>query len=427
MMSDVHNAPAAAPPAAAPAEAVINPNPVSTPAPVGPQAPPKPAGDIAGSPHRPESRRETIQKAFARAPGMGHNNPPEPMAKERQPPDRSRGQAEPKTAKSEPPPKIDLKKRPEQPREHGRFAAAPRPPGSTDDPPEARQPQPGARPQSPRPAVAPLPTHAPYHEPPDPRRWDQQARADWSTTPESVRGAVHRMHKEFAGAYQAMAADKKTMDSIRHFEHMARQQGTTLDRALTNYTGIEQQLRADPIAGLSTIVNNLNLRTSDGRQLQLRDIVHYLATQSPEGHQALQTRTQQTAQQHQMGQLLAGYNQLAQAIQLMQYRQQFRQTRRQVDRFAETHPRLEELADDIQRELRFGYRLPQAYQRAELLRPATHAAQTRTASAQTRHTDRSISGAPSGAPANGAGRPRKASASPRDAVANALKRVNGTI
>jgi hypothetical protein len=349
------------------------------------------------------------------------------MAKERQAAPQKEARAESKTAKSKPDERIDLKKRPEQAREHGRFAATPRPPGSAEDPQEATQPQPGVRPQAPRPAVAPLPPHAPYHEPPSPRRWHERARAEWALAPESVRGEVHRMHKEFGGALQAMAADKSTMDSIRHFEQMARQHGTTLRRALTNYTGIEQQLRADPIAGLNTIVNNLNLRTSNGQQLQLRDIAHYLVTQSPEGHQALQTRAQQTAQQQQMGQLLAGYNQLAQTLQHMQYRSQFRQTRRQVDRFAEAHPRLEELADDIQRELRFGYRLPEAYKRAELLRPATQAAQTRTPSAQTRQTDRSISGAPSGALANGAGRPRKASASPRDAVANALKRVNGTI
>jgi len=426
-MSDTNVAPAAAP-AAAPSEAVIDQSQVARPNPVGSQAPIKPVGDIEGSPHRTESRRDTISRAFQRAnerAGMGHNNPPEPMAKERTPPPQRTQRAEPKTEKTGAPAadeKLDLKKRPadQQPRDQGRFAPRERPPGERGQ----QQRQPGAPGQTP--PAQQLPSHAPYHQPPSQRGWSQAARNDWATTPESVRADVHRMHKEFMGAQQAAQADRQEMNTLRPYQQLAKQGNTTIAKALENYLGIEQMLTEDPIAGLSKIVDNLNRQTSDGRRLTLRDIAHYLATQSPEGHQLLQARNQQQVQQHQMGRLYQSVNQLAHQQQQLIYGLRYNNTRGAVDRFAETHPRIDELGDDIKRELGFGYDLPTAYKRAALLKPAAHADQTRTTSAQTRHVDRSISGAPAG-PANGSGRRPKASASVREAVANAQKRVNGSI
>ena len=59
---------AAPPPAPTPVnETPINPNPPSSPTPVGSQAPPAPVGDLKGREHRPLSRREAIQAAFDRA------------------------------------------------------------------------------------------------------------------------------------------------------------------------------------------------------------------------------------------------------------------------------------------------------------------------------------------------------------------------
>jgi len=425
-MSDTNVAPAAAP-AAAPSEAVIDQSQVARPNPVGSQAPTKPVGDMAGSPHRTESRRETISRAFQRANDravMGNNNPPEPMAKERTPPPQRTQRAEPKPAKSAEPAgeKLDLKKRPDdQPRDQGRFAPREQPAGERGQ----RQRQPGAPGQT-QPAQQ-LPSHAPYHQPPSQRGWSQAARNDWATTPESVRADVHRMHKEFTRAQQVAQADRQEMNTLRPYQQLAKQGNTTIAKALENYLGIEQMLTEDPIAGLSKIVDNLNRQTSDGRRLTLRDIAHYLATQSPEGHQLLQARNQQAVQQHQMAQLYQGYNQLARQQEQLIYGLRYNNTRGVVDRFAETHPRIDELGDDIKRELGFGFKLNEAYRRAALLNPAAQADQTRTTSAQTRHVDRSISGAPAGGPANGSGRPRKASASARDAVVNALKRVNGSI
>ena len=68
---------------------------------------------------------------------------------------------------------------------------------------------------------------------------------------------------------------------------MAQQHGTTLEKALESYTGIEQKLRADPVAGLDNIVYNLGLTDPEtGRRLNLRDIAYHVLSQSPEQLQA---------------------------------------------------------------------------------------------------------------------------------------------
>jgi hypothetical protein len=117
--------------------------------------------------------------------------------------------------------------------------------------------------------VPQLPAHAPFNQPV--QRMSEQAKRDWPATPETVRGDIHRMHQEFAKAAQYYKADHEAMKPIRRFHEMAQQHGTTLEAALTNYTSMEQKLRADPVGGLDVIVNNLGLKAPDGQQDHLRD------------------------------------------------------------------------------------------------------------------------------------------------------------
>jgi hypothetical protein len=406
-------APASAPaPAPAAHEVPINQNPVHSPNPVGPQAPEKP-------PSAAEGRRDAIQRAFDRAnktPGTearaapkaapaaaearkGHNQPPEDVPDE----------------------KIDLRRRPDdQPRDRGRFAPRERAEsqaGIVGMPGHAQNAQ--ANP-------TPLPAHAPYAA--APARFSERAKAEWAAAPETVRADVHRMQEEFSKAYKVYKNDFDEMSKIRHFHSMAASHGTDLNTALTNYVGMEQKLRADPVAGLDMIVNNLNLRTPTGERIGFRDIAYHVLSQSPDQLRQLQMGNQQHAATQQIGALHSQIQHLQQTMQQMHTNQQFVQTRSAIDVFADSHPRLDELGTVIQREIALGFPLDEAYRRAELLHPTTQAAQTRTTSAQTRPVDRSISGAHDVSPSNGTSRrPREPSRSPREAVANAIRRVNGTL
>ena len=411
-MSDTSYAPDAAAPAPAPApsnEVPINPDQTSSPQPIGPQAAPKPAEDLKGESR--QSRRETIQKAFDKAeqagrPGpakarMGHNQPPEEIAKEQT--------------------------RPAPHREQGRFA---RPPESQSNQPPTGMPPgvpPGVPPGAPQVGGQQrqhreLPETAPYRAPPP--RFADHAKAEWHAAPESVRGEVYRMHQEVDRMHQHYRADKQEMDSIRPFQKMAYEHGTTLQRALSNYVSMEQKLREDAIAGLDLIVNNLNLH-QDGRKLGLRDVAYYVLNQDPAQHKLMQTQHTTQAASHQIGQLHQMVQGLAQNVQQMHAERQFVHTRSAVDQFAATHPRFDELGGLIEQELRLGFDLEQAYQRAERLAgPPPHAAQTRDPSAQTR--SRSIAGAPEG-PSNGAGRRNGKVPERREAIQNAIRRVNGSM
>ena len=235
------------------------------------------------------------------------------------------------------------------------------------------------------------------------------------------------MQTDFVKAYNHYKGAAEAFKPVKHFHEMAQQHGTTLERALTNYVGMEQKLRADPIAGLDQIVNNLGLKTPDGQRIGLRDIAYHVLSQSPEQLRQLQMGNQQQAASHQIGALHQEIAGLKNTLQQMHNQQQFTYTRSAVDQFADTHPRFDEIGDLIQKELELGFDLETAYRRAELLRPATHAAQTRTASAQTRPTDRSIYGAPDVTGSNPASRPRSNGKVPdrRTSIENAFKRAGG--
>jgi hypothetical protein len=422
-MSDQSVAPAAPNPAQVQSnptpqtEVQINQNPVNSPNPVGSQAPEKPQDAAA-------ERRASIQRAFDRA-----SNPPQ---KGVQTPPKSAPAAEAKAGHNKPPEetkpeRIDLRKRPSpdsavpsaaQPRDRGRFAPRPQD-GQTGQVGRAQDAQ-NAQPGQP---VRKLPANAPYAQPPS--RMSERAKAEWHAAPESVRGEVDRMQSDFVKAYRVYKTDFEEMSKIRHFHKMAADQGTTLQTALTNYVGMEQKLRADPVAGLDVIVNNLNLRTPDGEKIGLRDIAYHVLSQSPDQLRQLQMGNQQQAASQQIGALHQEIAGLRQTVQQMHTNQQFVQTRSAIDVFADTHPRFDELGTVIERELKLGFDLETAYRRAELLHPTTRAPQTRTPSAQTREPDRSIHGTHEIGPNGTSRRPQKASPTPRAAVANAIARLNG--
>src|SRR5436190_5491659 len=416
-------APSASPsaPAPAPSEVVINQNPTSHHNPVGAQTPDKPAEDkgprtaiqaaydraakMQATGEKPAPRRaQAEQKAPAAEAKAGHNQPPEETPKEQ--------------------PKGDNRYR-----EGGRFARAPEvgTPGQPSDAQDAR-----ARPGTPGHAqdaqrANPLPDHAPYREPPG--RFADHAKAEWAATPESVRGEVHRAQQEFAKAFKYYKDGHEAFQPLRQYHQMAQEHGTTLDKALNNYVTMEAKLRADPIAGLDQIVNNLGLKSADGQPIGFRDIAYHVLSQSPEQLKQLQMGNQQQAANQQLGALHQEIMGLKSQLQQMHTQQQFTQTRSQVDQFAETHPRIDEeaFANTVKQELSFGFDLATAYRRAEAFHPATQAAQTRTQSAQTRTPDRSIYGVPA-SPSNGAShRPREPSGTSRAAIERAVRLAHGGI
>jgi hypothetical protein len=409
-------------------EVPINPNQTTPPNPLGPQAPQAPVGDLEGSKHRPPSRREAIKAAYDKA--VRQQEAAERGAKARSEPAEApkAKTAEAKPGHNKPPEeteKLDLKKRPaDQPRgERGQFAPRSQtPPGEA----EGSVPAKGTIGTQAEGSIRTLPENAPHRDPP--ARMAEHGKRDWAATPESVRGEVHRMHQEFGNAYNQLKPVYDAFQPIARFHDMATQHGTTLERALTNYTGIEQKLRQDVVGGLDVIVNNLGLKTPDGQPIGLRDIAYHVLSQTPEQLRQIQQGNTQTAAGQQIGALYQKIDTLENAMRQMHTAQQFTYTRSQVDQFADSHPRFDELGATIHAELQAGYDLESAYRRAELLQPATHAPQTRTPAAQTRApADRSISGSPSVSGSNPALRKNEKPVGRREAIQRAIAHVNGRL
>ena len=429
-MSDTHSTvttppPApAAPPAPAPqVDVPVNESPVTTQTPLGNQAPPKPEGQESNKASA-VSRREAIQQAFDRS------------KKEQDEAAKNIAKKPAQTAQKPEPAK------PQQHREAGKFARDPskiannepntlnigQPTQQTGQQPQ----QTGQQPQQPQ--IRPLDENAPYREPP--RRFSEPARAEWNATPESVRGAVDKMARDFQGAYEKFRGDYEVMETLRPYHELAQKQGTSLEKAFTNYYQMEQKLHSDVVGGLDIIVQNLRLKGPNGEPITIRDVAHHIMNMSPEQHRLTVQQNQQSAADMRLGQLHQIVEKLATNFEQLQFQQRVKDTRAQVDEFAEKHPRFDELGPQIKQELDLGFPLEVAYQRADRLNPPSNtAAQTRNTSAQTRRT--SISGAPDGGngkaantrPSDGQ-RPSSGNGqypSRREAIAKAMKSVSNGI
>ena len=158
---------------------------------------------------------------------------------------------------------------------------------------------------------------------------------------------------------------------------MAQQHGTTLERALTNYVTWSRSCAPTSIGGLDVIVNNLE---PDGAETASASACAISPTTCSASRRRQLKQVQQGNAQQAAGQQIGALHQeiqgLKHALQQMHTQQQFTHTRSSVDQFADSHPRFDELGDLIENELQLGFDLETAYRRAELLQPATHAAQT---------------------------------------------------
>ena len=228
-------------------EVVVDQNPINQPAPIGSQAPPRGEGEYRKPAGRPESRRETIARAFestregvefpAAKARVGHNQPPEPVAAER-----------PAAAKGKPP--IDLRKRPAERDEGGRFAPREVVGGAQTgrrDPRSGQLHMPGQQPgQQPgqRPQAAPgaqLPARlTPYREPPP--RMSAAAKQAWARDAgsRSRRRAPHAERVRPAITSSPAPTSKRCTASACSTIWRARTV-PSLQQALTNYVSMENQ------------------------------------------------------------------------------------------------------------------------------------------------------------------------------------------
>lgn len=362
-MSDVSGAPAESEPAPVVDEVVAPPSPVDTapPTPEPVKDEPKPAEKPAPKDEKPLSSRDALKAAAERV---------EKEAKDK--PDSKPKPVEAGPARDE----------------TGKFA-----PKEGEKP--AEKPV-QADPAKPAPVEAPKPAASAHAAP---VRFSPDAKAVWETAPEPVRAEVARMEREMSQGLEKYKADATEFESVRPFHEMAKQSGTTLAQAMSNYVNMEKLIRSDPGRGFLELCKNAGI---DPKKMG-----EFLSGQQTEGGDAPETaglKGQSQALQQRIDQLEAQIGELKSAP-----------VQAQVQEFASKNPLFHLLSNDIAQELQ-GMRergetpdLPRAYEAAKQKYPELAAAHTPApaqippepskvpAPAPAAHTDKgtkSIAGAP---------------------------------
>jgi hypothetical protein len=92
---------------------------------------------------------------------------------------------------------------------------------------------------------------------PPPTRFTAAAKEAWASVPETVRAEVLRLERELiAGLKKHQAAAARDAD-LADFHDRATKGGTTLKKALTKYVSLEDLLRTDLERGLDAVFQNL--------------------------------------------------------------------------------------------------------------------------------------------------------------------------
>jgi hypothetical protein len=245
-----------------------------------------------------------------------------------------------------------------------------------------------------------------------PARMSEAAKAAWADTPPDVQADIHRTITEMEnGIQQYKEAYEPFQNMAQHFA----QTGQTPDEVFNFYSGMEDLLRTDVVGGFHQIASNLGL--------DIYSVAEHILNQSQgvnEGPTLEQQQLQQAQQQIQQltAQIQGIHHENAQTRQM--------EATNIVAEFSKTHPRVDELSQDIATLIDLGKAnsLEQAYEMAERLNPAPQPLpdpKPEPAPAQTRSPGSlSVDGAPN--PGSNPGQ-RVPSKSADDAVDQALRRV----
>lgn len=309
---------------------------------------------------------------------------------------------------------VEAKTEPKPRDETGKFAST-----KPAEPAQTTQP---AAPVDQKPVAAAEQPGKPTQFSEAPKRFSDEAKTHWATAPEPVRAEIHRAVKELEGG---ISQYREVVEPLKPYMQLAQQHGTTISKALDQYIGIERALKSsDPAhknAALADVFQTAGINP--------REWAAQLLGQSPDQVASEQDATIRELRQH-IGRLEQQIGGVTQNIQ----KQREQATLAEINKFAEAHPRFEELAGDIAFFMESGRTsdLSEAYELAERLNPAPLQALAASAQApvipaqpsadaQPKGT-KSISGAPS--PGSSPAAKRGPSPSIRDALKTAMARAS---
>lgn len=193
-----------------------------------------------------------------------------------------------------------------------------------------------------------------------PARFVAEAKTAWAATPDPVKAEVHRTIKNLEAGITEHA---KRWEPLKEYDDLAKKSGTTLDRALKEYIGIDKQLGENFPAAMQRICANkgvdirafaadvLQLPPAARQQLRIGGQPQAAPVASPE---VLDLRRKVAALEQQVTGVTGNIQQ-----------RQSAETERQVSEFAADKPLFSELSAQIAAHIaNSGLSLPDAYAKA---------------------------------------------------------------
>jgi hypothetical protein len=214
--------------------------------------------------------------------------------------------------------------------------------------------------------AAPTTTEAPKPASPAreaPARFSPDAKAEWEAAPERVKAEVHRAIRELEDGHQKYKESAERFEKVREYDELARKNGREgVHESLKQVVELEQAFQRSPIEGFQKVADHFGI--------SMRAVAAHIMGQDP---QSTATQQDQTIQQ-----LRAELQELKTSVGTITKSAEEQKTNEvmsKVTEFAQSKPRFDELASDIEFFLSSGRTkdLAEAYTLAERLNPAPSA------------------------------------------------------
>lgn len=215
-----------------------------------------------------------------------------------------------------------------------------------------------------------------------PSRFSADAKEAWAKAPKAVQAEIHRAISEMEAG---LAEKDARLEPIKDYIDMIEGQGQNVRDVLDHYSGIENLFRQDAAAGFRAVAQNLGMTPEQAAAVMMGQ---QQGQADPRDAQLMQMAQHIQALEAQFGGL---HNSLQE--------QQVTATTRDVENFAASHERFNELAHDIAELLQTGYAnsLEDAYEKADRLNPLPpQPVAPKEPTPPPAQTRRAVTGAPTG-------------------------------
>lgn len=126
----------------------------------------------------------------------------------------------------------------------------------------------------------------PYAEPPE--RFLPKAKEFWNNVPNVVKSDVYRVMQEAEAETTKFREAAEAFEPIKQYHDLAKQSGTTLDKALERYVGYERLLRTEPARAVTELLRSVGLTPAQYAQMVLQNPQLQAAQNQPQPQQAQQ-------------------------------------------------------------------------------------------------------------------------------------------